>query len=33
MITNRRTRRVYYEEPNLSGGIEGIYYIIEYGLI
>jgi hypothetical protein len=21
---------VYYKEPNLSGGIEGINYIIEY---
>jgi hypothetical protein len=23
---------VYYEEPDLSGGIEGIDYIIEYGV-
>jgi hypothetical protein len=23
---------VYYEEPDLSGGIEGIGYIIEYGV-
>jgi hypothetical protein len=23
---------VYYEEPDLSGGIEGIDYIIEYGM-
>jgi hypothetical protein len=23
---------VYYEEPDLSGGIEGINYIIEYGV-
>jgi hypothetical protein len=23
---------VYYEEPDLSGGIEGIHYIIEYGV-
>jgi hypothetical protein len=30
-LTNRRTTR-YYEEPDLSGGIEGIDYIIEYGV-
>jgi hypothetical protein len=24
------TRYTYYEEPDLSGGIEGIDYIIEY---
>jgi hypothetical protein len=23
---------VYYEEPDLSGGIEGMDYIIEYGV-
>jgi hypothetical protein len=23
---------VYYEEPDLSGCIEGMYYIIEYGV-
>jgi hypothetical protein len=24
--------KVYYEDPDLSGGIEGIDYIIEYGV-
>jgi hypothetical protein len=23
---------VYYEEPDLSGGVEGIYYTISYGI-
>jgi hypothetical protein len=23
---------VYYEEPNLSGGVEGVDYIIAYGI-
>jgi hypothetical protein len=22
---------VYYEEPDLSGGVEGVDYLIEYG--
>jgi hypothetical protein len=22
---------IYYEEPNLSGGVEGVDYIIRYG--
>jgi hypothetical protein len=29
---NQQEEEVYYEELDLSGGIEGIYYIIEYGV-
>jgi hypothetical protein len=25
-------QEVYYKEPDISGGIEGIDYIIEYGV-
>jgi hypothetical protein len=32
-ITNQQEdEEVYYKEPDLSGGIEGIDYIIEYGV-
>jgi hypothetical protein len=31
-LYNTEDDEVYYEEPDLSGGIEGIDYIIEYGV-
>jgi hypothetical protein len=31
-LYNTEDDKVYYEEPDLLGGIEGIDYIIEYGV-
>jgi hypothetical protein len=28
----KASRRVYYEEPDLSGGVEGVDYTITYGV-
>jgi hypothetical protein len=31
-LNQQEDEEVYYEKPDLSGGIEGIDYIIEYGV-
>jgi hypothetical protein len=31
-VNQQKYDEVYYKEPDLSGGIEGIDYIIEYGV-